>query len=248
MLKYFYLAVFTLVLAVMSTSGAVAGPQDRSVRPGADKLAADWDDRICCRRGSNDFWATRRNCNRWGGYKVRDRSCREDWNDRWDNRWWGWGSDWDRRICCKRGDRDWWTNARDCRNSFGYETDRRECRDDRDNRGGDWNNSWDNRWRNWNGQWDERVCCKRGDHDWWSTNRECRERGGWRVDRDECRDDRDNRGGDWNDSWDNRWRNWNGEWDERVCCKKGDHDWWSTNRECRERGGWRVDRDECRRD
>jgi hypothetical protein len=197
MLKYLYLAVFTLVIAVMSTSGAVAGPQDRSVRAGSDKL---------------------------------------DWDERWDNRWWGWGSDWDRRVCCKRGNRDWFTSARDCRNSFGYETRRRECRED------EWNENWDSRWRNWDGDWNERVCCKKGDRDWWSTRRDCRDRGGWQVRRNECRSD------EWNENWDSRWRNWEGDWNENICCTKGGRDWWSTRRDCRDRGGWQTERRECRND
>jgi hypothetical protein len=182
MLKYLYLAALTLAFAVMSTSGAAAGPQDRSVRPEGTVLAADWDNRICCRRGGNDFWASRRRCDRWGGRRVRDRECREDWNDRWDERWWNWRGDWNRRVCCERGRRDWWATARECRNAFGYEVQRRECRDN------DWNDSWDQRWRNFRGDWNERVCCTRGGRDWWSTRRDCRDRGGWETRRRECRD------------------------------------------------------------
>jgi len=88
MLKYLYLAALTLVFAVMSTSGAIAGPQERSVRPGTTQLAADWDDRVCCERDGNTFWTKWRRCERSGGHKVRDGRCRSDWNDRWDERWW----------------------------------------------------------------------------------------------------------------------------------------------------------------
>ena len=181
MLKYLYLAAATLVLAVMSTTGAVAGPQDRSVAPGTTQLAADWDDRVCCEKDGNTWWTKWRRCDRWGGHRVRDWRCKTDWDDRWDQRWWGWGNDWDRRICCKRNGRDWWTTARDCRDRGGWQTARRECRDD------DWNENWDGRWRNWNGDWNRRICCQKGDREWWSTRRDCRDRGGWQTERRDCR-------------------------------------------------------------
>ena len=238
MLKYFYLAVLSLVFAVMSTAGAVAGPQDRSVRSGEVQLAQNWNDRICCKRGNNDFWTTWRRCERWGGHRVRNAQCRDDWDDRWDERWWQWGSDWDRRICCKRGNRDWWTTARDCRNSWGYETNRRECRED------EWRENWDNRWRNWTGDWNKRICCEKGNREFWSTRRECRDRGGWQTSRRECRNNWND--DDWNDSWDNRWRNWTGDWNRRICCEKGNREFWSTRRECRDRGGWQTERRDCR--
>lgn len=76
----------------------------------------------------------------------------------------------------------------------------------------------------------ERVCCKRGWRDWWSTRRECRRAGGYQTANRECRDDRDDR------------------WNVRVCCKRGHHDWWSTLRECRRQGGYQTANRECRRD
>jgi hypothetical protein len=86
-------------------------------------------DRICCKRGWQDWWASRRQCRRAGGIRVANRECRGEWNDRWDIRWWNWsGRGWNDRVCCKRGSRDWWTTASECRNAFGYQTANRACR------------------------------------------------------------------------------------------------------------------------
>lgn len=74
--------------------------------------------------------------------------------------------------------------------------------------------------------WSDRVCCKRGGHDWWTNRRECRRSGGYPVAGWQCRDNRA----------------------ERICCKRGRHDWWSTRRACYDRGGHVVSRRECRRD
>jgi hypothetical protein len=74
--------------------------------------------------------------------------------------------------------------------------------------------------------WSDRVCCKRGGHDWWTNRRECRRSGGYPVAGWQCRNDRA----------------------ERVCCKKHGRDWWSSRRACYERGGHIVSRRECRWD
>ena len=73
-----------------------------------------------------------------------------------------------RRVCCKRGWRDWWSTWRECRRVGGHQVANRECRNDRA---------------------DYRVCCKRGHRDWWSTLRECRRAGGYQVANRECRRD-----------------------------------------------------------
>jgi hypothetical protein len=219
-----------LSAALVATASAAPFASERpgqSVRPADGSYqVADWNDRVCCKRGWQDWWTTRRACRNAGGYQTRNKDCREDWNDKWDLRWWGWtGGDWNRRVCCKRGNRDWFTTARECRNAFGYETDRRECRDDV----GD-------------GNWGERVCCKRGWQDWWTTRRACQNAGGYQTANRECRED-------WNDKWDLRWWNWNGgDWNRRVCCKRGNQDWWTTARECRNSFGYETDRRQCRND
>jgi len=76
--------------------------------------------------------------------------------------------------------------------------------------------------------WWDRVCCKRGYHDWWTTRRDCRRSGGWTVPGRECRDDF--RG-------------------DRVCCARHGRDWWARSaRACYERGGHVVSRRACRWD
>jgi hypothetical protein len=108
-------------------SVAAAGSPQTSTRIDAFQLAVRDNDRICCKRGRQDWWSTWRQCRRAGGARVANRQCREDWNEKWDLRWWNY-SNWNSRVCCKRGKRDWWTTARECRNAFGYQTANRECR------------------------------------------------------------------------------------------------------------------------
>jgi hypothetical protein len=74
-----------------------------------------------------------------------------------------------------------------------------------------------------------RVCCKRGYRDWWSTYRQCRRSGGYVTANRACRDGRVG----YNDS--------------RVCCKRGYRDWWSTARQCRRQGGYVTANRACRR-
>jgi hypothetical protein len=71
--------------------------------------------------------------------------------------------------------------------------------------------------------WD-RVCCKRGMRETWSTRRECWRAGGYAVPNRYCE-----------------------RRVERVCCKRGRYDWWSTPRDCRNRGGHIVANPACRR-
>jgi hypothetical protein len=74
-----------------------------------------------------------------------------------------------------------------------------------------------------------RVCCKRGYRDWWSTYRQCRRSGGHVTANRACRDGRI------------------GYRDARVCCKRGYRDWWSTARQCRRSGGYVTANRACRR-
>lgn len=75
----------------------------------------------------------------------------------------------------------------------------------------------------------DRICCKRGGRDWWSSRRECRRSGGHVTYNRECRNDRFDRVGN-----------------NRVCCKRGWNDWWSTERQCRRAGGRVTYNRECR--
>ncbi len=81
-----------------------------------NELYAQRDDRVCCKRGHRDWFATRRECRRADGYIVSRRECRDDRGE---------------QVCCKRGHRDWFTTRRECRRADGYIVRDRECRDDR---------------------------------------------------------------------------------------------------------------------
>lgn len=121
------LAVILIAFAGSAFAAPGSSPQ-QSVRPDGSYQTAQRDaDRICCKRGGRDWWSTWRQCRRNGGVRVANKQCREDWNERWDIRWWNFSA-WNNRVCCKRGKRDWWTTARECRNSFGYQTAARACR------------------------------------------------------------------------------------------------------------------------
>jgi hypothetical protein len=127
----FYSCLAVVVMLVsLPLSHAFATPLQQSVRPeGSFMLAVRDNDRICCKRGWQDWWSNWRQCRRAGGVRVANRECRDDWNEKWDLRWFSWnGRDWNRRVCCKRGRHDWWTSARECREAFGYQTANRECR------------------------------------------------------------------------------------------------------------------------
>ena len=133
MLKY-----LTMVLCVafmgLTTSSATAGPADATRVSDTSYQVAARNDRICCKRGWQDWRTTRRACDRAGGRQVRNRECRNDWNESWDVRWFGWtGGDWNKRVCCKKGRRDWYSSARECREVGGWESPKRNCRNDRNN-------------------------------------------------------------------------------------------------------------------
>jgi hypothetical protein len=110
----------------------------------------------------------------------------------------------------------------------------------------------------------ERVCCKRGWHDWWSTARDCRRNRGEPTRNRECRNDRDNsvhsyndNNGRYNDGYGNNGYNGNGysgydtqdpqgNPDRRVCCNSRNGVTWSTWRECRQARGEDVANKACR--
>jgi hypothetical protein len=131
MIKYLAV-VLCFVMFGFATSTATAEPANKSTastESTAPYQVAAWNDRICCKRGWQDWRTTRRACNRAGGRQVRDRQCRDDWNDNWDVRWFGWsGRDWSKRVCCKQGRRDWWSTARQCREAGGWQANARQCR------------------------------------------------------------------------------------------------------------------------
>src|SRR5262245_46332637 len=129
---------------------------------------------------------------------------------------------WNDRVCCKRGNADWWTTWRECQRRGGHQTANRECRND----GGIGGIDLDLNFNLFN---DARICCKYGHRDWWTTWRECRRYGGYRAANRECRDD----GG---------WR------DHRVCCQYGRQDFWTTQRRCYRYGGYETRNQYCRDD
>lgn len=77
----------------------------------------------------------------------------------------------------------------------------------------------------------DRVCCKRGRRDWFTTRRSCRRSGGYIVRDRACRRGIGDRPGN-----------------DRVCCKRGRRDYFTSRRGCRRDGG-RIIRDRfCFRD
>lgn len=128
MLKGMTMAI-GLALFGFASASTTAGAAEATRISAQPYQVAAWNDRICCKRGWQDWRTTRRACNRAGGHQVRDRQCRDDWNDSWDMRWFGWtGGNWNSRVCCKRGGRDWFTSARECREAGGWQVAKRQCR------------------------------------------------------------------------------------------------------------------------
>jgi hypothetical protein len=125
------LAITVLSLLPLGAANAVS-PQQFAQAEGSSPVVTiqvGQRDRICCQRGWQNWWASRRQCQHARGIRAANRECRGNWNDRWDVRWWNWqGRDWNDRVCCSRDGLDWWTTARGCRDAFGYETAYRACR------------------------------------------------------------------------------------------------------------------------
>jgi hypothetical protein len=99
------------------------------------------DRRVCCNSRYGIGWASWRQCRYAQGQDVMNKICRKhkygvDYNRIFGgyNNGYGYGQDpynnLDRRVCCKRGWRDWWSTFRECRRAGGYETANRECRRD----------------------------------------------------------------------------------------------------------------------
>jgi len=231
-------AVAVSVLAFAGAAGAAPGASQYSRAPGFGQT-------VCCKRGNQDWWSTWGQCQAMGGHVTANQACRDG---NWDDGSW---SDGDRRVCCKRGNRDWWTTARQCRRTNGgFETANRECRDDRDD------NPWYDHTEN------NRVCCKRGNHDWWTTRGQCRQvRGGYETYNESCRDDRNNNPPRWgNDRDDDDYGNDDGYGgnddgdyqdpygnpNRRVCCRRGNSDWWTSARECWRANGQETANKACR--
>ena len=118
------LSAFTFGLVMLALPLGTASTASAAERQSADlfQLAAHGD-RVCCKRGWRDWWSTRWQCRRAGGYVTRNRECRDHRAHyrRADHR----------RVCCKRGRSDWWSTYRQCRRAGGYVTYKRACRDDR---------------------------------------------------------------------------------------------------------------------
>ena len=119
MLKSILVAFGFVVLSAFAATGASADSTQTSKAVSGDgsfQVAASWD-RVCCKRGARDWFTSRRECRRAGGWVAANRQCRNDRYDRVDY-----------RVCCKRGHRDWWSTARSCRRAGGYVASARQCR------------------------------------------------------------------------------------------------------------------------
>ncbi len=101
------------------------------------------DRRVCCNSRYGIGWASWRQCRYVRGQDMMNKVCRKhkygvDYNrilGGYNNgNGYGYGQDQysnpHRRVCCKRGWRDWWSTWSECRRAGGYETANRECRRD----------------------------------------------------------------------------------------------------------------------
>jgi hypothetical protein len=144
------------------------------------------------------------------------------------------------RVCCKRGNHDWWSTSRECRRVGGYVTYNRECRHD-------------GHWEQGNNRGNNRVCCQRpyrgGYQDWWSTERECARAGGYQTYNKVCRrhksDPPFNGGYGHGPGYGQPYPQGNEH--GRVCCYRDGYVWWSTRYECRRAYGQETYNKTCRR-
>ncbi len=120
------LAVAALAVTASSLSAAPISPVQPIEQATEVQLAAN-DYRICCKRGNRDWWSSRRDCSRSGGYVAANRQGRND------NANYNPNNAGNQRICCKRGRSDWWSSRRECGRTGGYVAADRQCRNDRNN-------------------------------------------------------------------------------------------------------------------
>ena len=150
------------------------------------------------------------------------------------------------RVCCHRGNSDWWSARNACQWAGGHATDNRQCQQD-----GGW--GYDGRD---NSRWNERQCCVRNERGGyrvlWSTVGECHRTGGEGATNKTCRKQGGFHAypGRGDGSWDNDGRG-DSRWNERQCCKRNEHNGyriiWSTVGECRRTGGEGVTNKTCRK-
>lgn len=119
------LAIAGLAVAATSLSAAPTAPVP-TAQHAEEYQTAQNDYRVCCKRGSRDWWSGRRDCRRNGGYVAANWQCRNDNANNSNNLG-------NQRICCKRGRHDWWSTRRECGRRGGYHAANWQCRNDGNN-------------------------------------------------------------------------------------------------------------------
>ena len=159
------------------------------------------------------------------------------------------------RVCCHRGNSDWWSARQACTWAGGHATDNRQCRND-DRWDGDGRN--DGRWNGddrYEGRWNERTCCRRDERQgyriFWSTVGECRRTGGEGATNKTCRKyggfhRYPGQGNGWGNGWGDGWDQGQNP-NERVCCIRNGQAWWSNRAECARSSGHATANSVCRR-
>jgi hypothetical protein len=111
----FALAVIAIGAVTLVSNSSTANAASTTITTAGEflQLAAHWSDRICCKRGRSDWFTSRRECRRAGGYQVADRYCRRDVVQ---------------RVCCAKRGHDWWTTQRACWRAGGHIVSNRRCR------------------------------------------------------------------------------------------------------------------------
>lgn len=194
--------VVALVMTMFASVGAAGAGEYSTVTGKAVPLAGSQ----CCLRDGQVWWADPNTCYRQGGTPTANDYCRRGGSGQYDDDYGdGYGrghyqdpyGNPDRRVCCSSRYGIGWSSWKQCRWARGEDVRNKVCRKAR---GIDYNRIFGH---NNNGGWgggggwgydpnnnaDRRVCCKRGQYDWWSSLSECRRAGGYETANRECRRD-----------------------------------------------------------
>lgn len=184
-------SIWAFCVALMAAAAFVAVPAaaEPQYSRAPDVIPIDHDDnnsRVCCKRGSHDWWSTERECRRAGGQQTYNRECRRD--ESWNDQDYGNGR-WNERTCCRRDERQGyrilWSTKGECRRFGGQEATNKTCR----KYGGfhPYDREYDGNYGWQDGNQNERVCCARSGQVWWSTRGECRRASGYQTTNKTCR-------------------------------------------------------------
>ena len=98
-------AVLVVVAALFSVGLLLFAPQHAqsatAPAPSTSHINQSWSKTICCKKDSNAFWSTDRQCRLAQGAEAKEKACHD--------------ADAKVKACCKKEAKTFWSNRRDCR-------------------------------------------------------------------------------------------------------------------------------------